>query len=255
MRVDSISVRSAARHWWRDRRTRVGTLAALVALASELLHFLLESTPARERRRYGDMEYDWDHRVNTTSAALGWRNRLMGVFQSPYQPTEPSLFHEMISSLDIDHRDYIFIDLGSGKGRTLLLASDYPFRSIVGVELLPELDAIAQANIEKTNSSNRKCGPLESRCGDARAFTFPAGAILLYLFNPFLESALAEVVARLEQSLSSQPRPAVILYHNPLLAHVLDKSSLFRKTAGTSQYSVYRNRESQIALTVSQALR
>jgi tRNA1(Val) A37 N6-methylase TrmN6 len=30
--------------------------------------------------------------------------------------------------------DYSFIDLGAGKGLALLLASKYPFKSIVGVE-------------------------------------------------------------------------------------------------------------------------
>ena len=93
------------------------------------------------------MEYDWEHRVNTTSGTVGWRERLLGVFHSPYQPTDAGLFQEMMAILPIDFREFTFVDLGSGKGRTLLMASEYPFRRIVGVEILPELHRAAEENI------------------------------------------------------------------------------------------------------------
>ena len=104
--------------------------------------------PAQRRRRYGDVEYDWDHRVNTTSATVGWRERLLGQFHSGYQPTEPALFTEMMASLNINFQEFTFIDLGSGKGRVLLMAADYPFRRILGVELFPALHHVAQQNLD-----------------------------------------------------------------------------------------------------------
>ncbi len=202
--------------------------------------FLRDSTPQRERQRYGDVGYDWDYRVNTTSAALGWRNRLLGVFHSPYQPTEPTLFHEMLAALEIEYSHFTFIDLGSGKGRTLLMASEYSFRRVLGVELLPELNLLAQQNIREYQSDARKCAEVESLCADARDFIFPAGPLLVYLFNPLLESGLAQVVRNLERSIQANPRPVVMLYHNPLLAGVLDSSHVLTKTGGTAQYSIYR---------------
>jgi SAM-dependent methyltransferase len=235
------SLRTACLEWWRDRRARDGFFAALQALAAELWGFLRDSTPERERQRYGDVGYDWDYRVNTTSAAVGWRNRLLGVFHSPYQPTAPELFREMLDGLGIDYGQFTFLDLGSGKGRTLLMASEYPFRRVLGVELLPELNQLAQENIRKFESAARKCGEVESLCEDARVFKFPAEPLLIYLFNPFLESGLTQVVRNLEQSLRECPRPVIALYHNPLLANVLDASPLLKKICGTHQYSVYRN--------------
>lgn len=237
----SPSLHAAFRQWWGDRRARQGVFAAVAALASELWGFLRDSTPARERQRYGDLEYDWDRRVNTTSAAVGWRNRLLGVLHSPYQPTEPVLFHEMIASLGIEPAQYAFLDLGSGKGRTLLMASEYSFRRVLGVELLPELDQIAKENIREFKSERRKCGTVESVCQDARIFEFPVEPLLIYLFNPFLESGLAQVIGNLEHSLQEFPRPVIVLYHNPLLADVLDASAALKKTGATHQYSVYRN--------------
>jgi SAM-dependent methyltransferase len=42
--------------------------------------------------------------------------------------------------------DRTFIDLGCGEGRALVIASEFPFRAIVGVELSPALCATATAN-------------------------------------------------------------------------------------------------------------
>jgi SAM-dependent methyltransferase len=233
------SLTAAFRGWWSDQRRTLSRQETLARLARELWEFARDSTPGRQRLRYGDIEFDWDRRVNTTSAALGWRDRLVGVFHSAYQPTEPSAFREMLEALRLEFRDYTFIDLGSGKGRTLLIASDYPFRRILGIELLPELNRIAEENIRVYRSDARQCFAIESRCADAREFVFPLEPILLYLFNPLFESALEQVMANLTRSLQDNPRDAFVLYHNPLLGHVIEQQQGWTKLAGTLQYAVY----------------
>jgi SAM-dependent methyltransferase len=205
-----------------------------------LWEFALDSLPARRRQRYGDVDYDWDHRVDTTSATVGWRDRLLGLLNSPYQPTDPALFHEMLASLDIDFREFVFIDIGSGKGRTLLMASDYPFRRIIGVELLPELHRIAQENIRKYKSESQQCFAIESICGDGCDFAFPIEPTVLYLFNPLPEAGLVQVLANLERSLQDHLRQMYVIYHNPVLEGVLAKSKWLKKSGGTHQYSAFR---------------
>ena len=238
------SLLRAARQWWRDVAVREGRMAAAQKFLAAVLEFLRDSTPERRRQRYGDADYDWDHRVNTTSGAVSWRDRLLGVFHSPYQPTEPALFHEMLDALrqqaQLDFREFTFIDLGSGKGRTLLLASDYPFRRILGVELLPALHRIARENLQKYSSESQKCFALESLCADATDYPFPAEPMLLYLFNPFPEPGLRRTLANLEESLRQNPRPVYLLYHNPVLEHALAESAAFTKIGGTHQYSMYK---------------
>jgi SAM-dependent methyltransferase len=177
---------------------------------------------------------------------VGWRERLLGAFHSPYQPTESALFHEMLEALrqqsQSDFCDFVFVDMGSGKGRTLLMASDYPFRRIVGVELLPALHQAAQENLSKYRSETRKCIALESICADATEFALPAEPTVLYLFNPFPEAGLKRMIANLEQSLQARPRTVYLLYHNPLLESVVSESAAFSKIAGTHQYSIYAAR-------------
>jgi predicted RNA methylase len=138
-------------------------------------------------------------------------------------------------------RDFTFIDLGSGKGRTLLMASEYPFRRILGVELLPSLHQIAQENLHQYKSESQKCFVLESICADATAFPLPADPLVIFLFNPFPESGMRQVVAKLDQSLREHPRPVYMLYHNPLLEHTLSESKKLRKIAGEQQYSLFTN--------------
>jgi SAM-dependent methyltransferase len=238
-----ISVPRSARRWWKEIAAREGRVAATFQLLGALVEFVRDSTPERRRQRYGDAEYDWEHRVNTTSAAVGWRDRLLGAFHSPYQPTESVLFHEMIAALSgqagFEFGEFIFIDLGSGKGRTLLMASDYPFRRIVGVELLPALHRAAQENLGKYRSESQKCFAIESICGDATEFVFPVEPMVLFLFNPFPEAGLRRVIEKLEQSLREHPRKIYVLYHNPLLEHVLGGSAAVKKISGTHQYAVY----------------
>lgn len=263
MSMDSStpSLLRAASQWWNDTAEREGRVAAARQFAATMWEFVRDSTPERRRQRYGDADYDWDHRVNTTSAAVGWRDRLLGVFHSPYQPTEPALFHEMMEALlrqpqadltrtdmtEVNLRDFVFLDLGAGKGRTLLMASDYPFHRIVGVELLAALHRIALENLSKYRGEAQKCFALEAVCGDAREFVFPAEPAVLYLFNPFPEAGLRRVLANLEESLRAHPRALYVLYHNPLLEHVLAQSPALRKIGGTQQYSLYGMREKLLA--------
>jgi len=232
-------LRSALRDWWKLESAERGTLSAFCGLIRLLWEFTLDSLPSGRRRRYGDVDFDWDFRVDTTSATVGWRDRLLGLFYSPYQATEPALFHEMLASLRIDFGQFTFIDLGSGKGRALLLAADYPFRRIVGVELLPALNAVAVENIRRYKSDSQKCFAIESLCGDAGEFIFPPEPIVLYLFNPLPEAGLRQVIRNLENSLQENPRAVYVLYHNPLFEHVVAETPLLKESGGTQQYAIY----------------
>ena len=249
--LPKISVLRTAWQWWKHAASYEGYNRATRRLVAVLWEFARDSTPERLRQRYGDADYDWDYQVNTTSGAVGWRDRLLGQFHSAYQPTEPAAFHKMLNALQqsptpdqtvLNFRDFTFIDLGSGKGRTLLMASEYPFRRIVGVELLPSLHEIAQQNLHQYKSEAQKCFAVESICADATAIAFPNDPLVIFLFNPFPESGMQHMLKNLERSLCSHPRTVYVLYHNPLLEHVLSGSPLLRKIVGTHQYSIYATR-------------
>lgn len=195
--------------------------------------------PDRRRQRFGDADYDWEHRVNTTSANVSWHGRLIGLLNSSYQPIESDLFQEMLNSLGIDYTRFTFIDIGSGKGRPLLMASEYPFQRIIGVELLPELNRIALENIRSFPSARQRCAFIQAIAGDATRFLFPAEPLVVFMFHPLPESGFRKVLANLERAAADHAHPVWLIYANPLFeAIVLDGT--FRKVRSTHQYSIYR---------------
>ncbi len=229
----------SVRQWWMEESRSKGFASTLRQFLAGLWHFLLDSTPTRRRARYGDVDYDWDYRVDTTGATVGPRERLLGTLYSPYQPTDAILFREMLDSLKIDFREFTFIDLGSGKGRTLLMASDWGFRRILGVELLPALHRAAVSNFAVYKKDSQLCFKLESICADAREFEFPAEPTVLYLFNPLPAAGLGQVLQNLERSLQQFQRPFYVLYHNPEHEHLLAGRTYLNRAGGTHQYSLY----------------
>jgi hypothetical protein len=238
----SLQLGSSFRNWWREQTRTRGQFGAASLLAREMWEFVRDSTPARRRSRYGDMEYDWEQRVNTTAGSVDWRTRLLGAFHSPYQPTDPALFREMMAALPIDFREFTFIDIGSGKGRALLLASEHPFRRIIGIELIAELHRAARENIAAYKSATQQCPEIRAVCADACAFEPPDEPLVLYLFNPLPEVSLREVIGRLEKSLTRSPRPVWVVYHNPTLDSTLAAGGVLERIQESPQYSIYRAR-------------
>jgi len=113
--------------------------------------------------------------------------------------------------------DYSFIDLGAGMGRALLLASRMPFREVIGVELHPELAAIAQKNIRAWETAGRARCPMRVVCADvtdATMFKFPKNPCVAYMFNPFREPVVKALVRHLEQSFAGRPGQLDLIYAN-----------------------------------------
>ena len=135
-------------------------------------------------------------------------------FGNAYQATDPQQFHSAIAALDVPLEQSTFIDLGSGKGRALLLAAGYPFRRIVGVEFAEELHLAAAANVDRMEGESR----IEVIHGDASEYVLPSGCVVLYLFNPFDRPLMAAVAKNALASWASDPRPIRVIYAAPFLA-------------------------------------
>jgi predicted RNA methylase len=118
---------------------------------------------------------------------------------------------------------FTFVDLGSGKGRALLLASRFPFRKIVGVELASELSAVAAANIKLFAAPWQRCREIEAICTDAATFDYPAGPMVLYLNNPFLPPVLKRCLKNLVRNLEVEPREVYVVYVHPLFKREMER--------------------------------
>jgi SAM-dependent methyltransferase len=135
--------------------------------------------------------------------------------------------------------DYTFVDMGSGKGRMLFVAAEYPFHKVVGVEFSLELHEEAVRNIQRYISRKRRCGEIEAVLADAAAFPFPEGKLVVYLFNPFGPEVMGRMLENLAASLQRNPRHVVILLIWPECGELVSAMPGAREVKKTRRHQVY----------------
>jgi SAM-dependent methyltransferase len=173
----------------------------------------------RDRRHVLAYERTWDlaHGVDTagviplTELAIDSAHRDLGI---RYQGSSPDGFRRLIRKLPLPPAELTFIDLGAGKGRALLLASEFPFTRVVGVEFAPKLADIARANISNFTSERRKCDDVVVVCGDAVEYELPNEPAVVYIYNAFERPVMEKVLAGLKRSKAQHPRPLLLALTN-----------------------------------------
>ncbi len=141
--------------------------------------------------------------------------RRRSIHNTGFYATSPSLFAQASAKLQIDHRRFTFIDLGAGKGRVMLLASQLPFKQVLGVELIPELKEIANRNASLYQSPDRQCADVRCVLGDVRNFVFPPVPLVIFLWHPFVGPVFDKVMQNLAESLKRDPREVYVVYLKP----------------------------------------
>ena len=145
----------------------------------------------------------------------------------------------MLSRLPIDLPSTHFVDLGCGKGRVLAIARSMPFASVTGVEFCPDLARTAEANLSTARLPQRS-GPAHVIEGDARTTDWPAGPLVVYLYNPFGRAILDAVERSLAASLIAHPRPCTIVYANPQHTATFETPDWHAVATGDEWWAVYR---------------
>jgi predicted RNA methylase len=129
-----------------------------------------------------------------------------------YQTSPAEAIIDALCCIGGDTSRATFVDLGCGKGRPMIIASELGFRRVIGVEFAPELVAIANRNF--------RCLGLSAiaYCGDAAEFKFPKEPMVVFLFHPFGPDVLAKVIDNL------RGHAVRIVYMNPKYADVIDRA-------------------------------
>lgn len=106
----------------------------------------------------------------------------------------------VLRSFRIELEKSEFVDPGAGKGRSLLVAAEFPLRRVWGSELSPMLSETARRNCKAFRSKKQVCKNFEVVCGDAAEFSLPDAPLVIYPFNPFSGLILSRVLSNLERS-------------------------------------------------------
>jgi len=136
-----------------------------------------------------------------------------------YFGVAPSVFRALLTRwlrtkpcAPLEH--FTFVDIGAGMGRAMLLASEYPFVKVQGIELNPLLVAIARKNIARWRSAGRAVAPMRITCGDGLQLKLPRRPCLVFLFNPFGAAVMRRLLKHLALSYAKLPGQLDILYVN-----------------------------------------
>jgi SAM-dependent methyltransferase len=151
----------------------------------------------------------------------------------PYAGSSPSVVRKALTMLPpVD--DYQFLDLGCGKGRAMIVASERPFLGITGVDLSRDLLDIAQRNIEVIATTFPARPAMRVHKANAVEFSMPPGKVVLFNYHAFGKELMTTLTQRLEACLATTTEHLLFVYYNPVYAEVLDASPAFtRWYAGT----------------------
>jgi hypothetical protein len=163
------------------------------------------------------------------------------VYGVDYQAVPAKFFNDILSRLQIRHEDFVFIDLGSGKGKPLLLASEFPFKRIIGVEFSQDLHRIAQQNIQNYKSDTQKCKNLESVCMDATKYPLPEEPTVYHLYHPFGEKVMSVMLDRIRASLEQHPRQVFLVYAYPAVHQLMDRAAFLKLIDSGESFRIYSN--------------
>lgn len=168
-----------------------------------------------------------------TSGNMGFNELKAGspadIYQVSYGGSQPSIIRRSLALIP-DLEQSVFLDLGCGKGRALAVASEFPFRRLIGVELAPVLVRIAQANAEQLRRRYPDRPPIRVEEGNAATTSLPDGQVVVYFFHPFFRGLMKRVMNNLEAGVTSgRIGKLYVVYYNPVYADLYDSSPVFSR--------------------------
>jgi SAM-dependent methyltransferase len=101
----------------------------------------------------------------------------------PYRPSHAGALRSILSMIDKSDRK-VFLDIGCGKGRALIVAAEAGFTAIRGLEFSAKLVSIARRNLETFSQKTSIRPAFELIHDDAACYRFRDDETCFYLFNP-----------------------------------------------------------------------
>ena len=183
--------------------------------------------------------YDREHGLRTSRALPGYLIRPGDPFErvtTAYVPAQPSIIRTSLAAIPALENCH-FLDIGCGKGRALIVATEFDFRAITGIELSPTLARVARRNAAACARRHPQRTAVNVVCGDALKWNLPEDSLVVFLYNPFGRQLMAQLLTRIEASLLENQRQLYIIYYNPASADVFDGSAhLERRYAAQLPY-------------------
>jgi SAM-dependent methyltransferase len=194
----------------------------------------------RAEHAHAEAEFDYRYGVDTRGVIPVSNLDVTGdtwMHGNAYQGVDPHVDFDEVLRPHVDrYEDFVFVDLGSGKGRAVMLASRLPFREVIGVEFAQDLHLTARANV-KLWSRLEKTAPISLVCGDATEFHFPCCPVVVFMYNPFG----AKVMQRVADRIAKIHERVIVVYFTPKHADIWDAVPRFQRVKRISGCIMWNN--------------
>lgn len=225
-----------------------GTFRLCVDVAKQLISKHQQTI----QRDESDLEFDSKYNVDTSGSFLPQYSNISGqswFLGSKYQAANANVLSAVLIQLKINYEHFTFIDLGAGKGRAILLASQFPFKKVIGVEYDTELCEIAKKNLLHFPDAEKKCKNCEIICADASQFKFPEDPLVIFLFNPFRGKVMTQLVENITTFYQKNRREIIVVYFTPVCADIWRNTNFMHEFSISESVIIFKtNSEKNINL-------
>ncbi len=189
----------------------------------------------------------FDHDYGVTTQAILFLTDLdpeqvgdAGAHATHYEAVPVSDFHALVAALPPEAiAASTFVDVGAGMGRAMLLACEYAFKQVIGIEVSPGLYEVARENLDRANRANRTCRDLRLVRGDARFSSYPPGNLVVFMYNPFDAEAMRATLGSILHR--RNPGTTWLLYHTPVESDVIQSDPDWTIVSSSRSGIIYRH--------------
>jgi len=186
-----------------------------------------------------DTRYGVDTQAHVGVDALGI-DRALASTAVHYEASAIPKFRRAIGKIDRPLGDYVFVDIGSGKGRAVMMAAKLGFRKVVGVELSEKLHRAAERNLGIFRQVEAIDAPVELVNCNALDFEWPDENLVVYVYNPFTGASFEALLDSISALACRSSNDILFVYIQPLYQAQLERDRRFRLVYSDLQLSLWR---------------
>lgn len=181
-------------------------------------------------RTFHDCRFDWKYgtdtlrRVEVNEFDTESCNKVHAKF---YQATRIRPLMKLVGELGLP-KNGVFVDIGCGKGRVLLIAAQLGFKRVVGIEFCARLCQVARKNADIFTAKVPASSPIEVIESDVTNVDFKGDENIFFLYNPFDAAVLEQALANITNSILKIPRDIWLIYNNPVHHEMVQSNRLFQ---------------------------
>ena len=132
-----------------------------------------------------------------------------------YAPARSRYFRALMGRM-VFPQGSVLVDVGCGKGKVVMMAMDYPFKKVVGIDFSDRLCKIARNNIATYCAKTTRTNTTEIHVCDAADYAIAPEQNVFFLYDPFKEAVMQKFIGNLTESLERSPRCVWLIYYEPI---------------------------------------